>query len=56
MISARQEIDLRPQLERLDRFILRAADVPSSVDLPRENFVRRAVLRLDHDGRGPPGK
>lgn len=27
MISARQEIDLRPQLERLDRLMLRSAGV-----------------------------
>ncbi|MBE7201766.1 MAG: DUF1073 domain-containing protein [Parafilimonas terrae] len=27
MVSARQELDLRPQLERLDRFSLRSAGV-----------------------------
>ena len=43
MIAARQEIDLRPQLERLDRLILRSA----GVDLSALTFEFRPLWQMD---------
>ncbi len=43
MICARQEIDLRPQLERLDRLILRSA----SVDPSALTFEFRPLWQMD---------
>ncbi len=43
MISARQEIDLRPQLERLDRLILRS----EGIDPARLTFAFRPLWQMD---------
>ncbi len=47
MIAARQEVDLRPQLERLDRLLLRSA----GVELEAVSFAFRPLWQMDAKDR-----